>query len=779
VSVVNPGYDFFRTQRGTQFRFQLPFAIPADFFEPGSEPVIDQVVEFRGVPIGLFKGVDVGTADTVIKREQPATLADSLPSSDTIPISIAKLSMRSVRPLRVLVRRREQHWNLEVSESAVTPSRGTMTITKETPEGGVFGSGLVVVPRFRFVRRRDGAERFLDVGAIGFPDDVLREHLTLTADRVPWVVHAPPGVLVVPDMNEGFAASASSAGKVASIEAAPLARHGIRPAQPKHGRTPTGPGSCPCTVQTRPHDDPVVLDIDRIDAASLLGISGPLPYLVLRSEALWQRAIWVTTERAGHVTNQEQLTVENNDFTYSWRVDAFTNAAHPSAYFGPAVPVAQPGRGLPVSLIGSLDPFGLECRPGALANGECLVVRFDLERLYTDQVATGALTGKLDDLEIVITCTATSRTGAASASGTVRIVATGQPPGAPSPPYVGLPDWDVLTIDPGWDTGDRYVVGVNVPDDTLPTRPYPEMEVFWGTEDDCDPASTFRTTKFTMDEPVTSLSSRTITVGELLPIEVQGVYRADWDVHLEHPDCPQSFGQLEQDTRPPVIWSITNTGGATEVVRETEPLANSALVYVPELATDIRFRVVASSTVPGGVIDVGGQAVSLPDQHASHEFDFMAHPLLLRLALKDLEGQPLAHRRCALILPSGAVRTLASDAAGLLQHPIAADLIAAQLHVYEVQGDPPATEPVLDLAISIGDLHMPTTTAGSRSRLNNLGLDAGPETPGAYDGALHTRSLQRFETSRRLFTGGLRNRPNVSGTLDTQTSDALAASHDV
>jgi hypothetical protein len=216
------------------------------------------------------------------------------------------------------------------------------------------------------------------------------------------------------------------------------------------------------------------------------------------------------------------------------------------------------------------------------------------------------------------------------------------------------------------------------------------------------------------------------------------------------------------------------------VVARTAPRSNSALVYVPYVDRTSTFQVTASSTVPGGVISNHGHPVILPDQTATHRFDFGVTPLVLRLLVENLAGQPLLHRRCTFTPIGEPPITQSTDNRGHFEVPIAAHTGSALLEVFEAAGDPPATEPVLAITLSIGDLHLPQTTTGSRSRINNLGLDAGSELPGGFDDAHYHRALSRFQSVNDVFvTPEIRNEPNVSPVLDAPTSQALKRKHDV
>src|SRR3990170_2822469 len=65
---VPAGFDLFETDpASTQFHFQGPGTIPADFFAPGSDPFTGNV-NFGGVPLETFNGLGTGDADTVVQR---------------------------------------------------------------------------------------------------------------------------------------------------------------------------------------------------------------------------------------------------------------------------------------------------------------------------------------------------------------------------------------------------------------------------------------------------------------------------------------------------------------------------------------------------------------------------------------------------------------------------------------------------------------------------------------------------------------------------------------
>ena len=85
-TIINPGFDLFETQPGSQFFFTAP-ATP-------------QLVQFEGNPLGTFDfgggAINVGNTDTIIERKQTAFLGGG---SDVIDIEMVALSLISVSPV--------------------------------------------------------------------------------------------------------------------------------------------------------------------------------------------------------------------------------------------------------------------------------------------------------------------------------------------------------------------------------------------------------------------------------------------------------------------------------------------------------------------------------------------------------------------------------------------------------------------------------------------------------------------------------------------------------
>jgi hypothetical protein len=227
---ILPGYDLFETLPGdTSFVFPNSFTLPADFFDRGSLPFAG-TIPLEGVPVKRFtdprngNSYNTGTTDTIVFRKQPVTLNPS----GTTEIEMVKLSLRSHSPIHVRVGHTVQHWDVFISVSTSKPSGGTMTITHAGNQR-TFDSQLRPTPLFLFVRRSDGEERHLDVGAMKLPPE-QQEHLsramTLHSSQVPWSPTPPEGddTLIIPDLTDGFFAGCP----IPVFELAAFARHGVK-----------------------------------------------------------------------------------------------------------------------------------------------------------------------------------------------------------------------------------------------------------------------------------------------------------------------------------------------------------------------------------------------------------------------------------------------------------------------------------------------------------------------------------------------------------------------
>lgn len=134
--------------------------IPADFFEPGSDP-------FTGtVRLG---GAQFGSADTIIERIGSMDFPCDPASSQQVPIELVALSLKSCEPITVTSNGGldPQEWDVSVDLSAVPAPPGHMTVLKTHANGGTYESTLFVQPVFTFTRPDTGEVRVLDTGLEG------------------------------------------------------------------------------------------------------------------------------------------------------------------------------------------------------------------------------------------------------------------------------------------------------------------------------------------------------------------------------------------------------------------------------------------------------------------------------------------------------------------------------------------------------------------------------------------------------------------------------------
>jgi hypothetical protein len=204
-------FDFFRTvAKRTEFQFKGDYAIPAGFFSEGSSR-FEGTVFFSGDPLGSFRDHRVGNADTIMERKNGLQPGQPFPSSEKTQIELVALSMKSTLPIQVRVGRETELWDVKVGLSSSQASTGTLTITRRSPKGGVASSEMTVYPLFTFERRKDKAEKRLDLGVLKLPP------LTLRASNFPWATECPKNVLKVPGLSDDFCAGVRGNGGGATL----------------------------------------------------------------------------------------------------------------------------------------------------------------------------------------------------------------------------------------------------------------------------------------------------------------------------------------------------------------------------------------------------------------------------------------------------------------------------------------------------------------------------------------------------------------------------------
>ncbi|MCH7812815.1 MAG: matrixin family metalloprotease [Planctomycetes bacterium] len=161
-------------------------AIPAAFFEPGSQPFQGEVC-LQGQPVGTTEFGEYGEADTLILR--PADPFDRCelpgPQERTVDIEIVALNLQSIGPIIVdNFIFGPSLWDMAVDLSVNPPPPGSsvMFARKEHCNGGTYASFLTVQPRFTFTKLGGGDPsvlpgevRVLDTGLEGLPPIQLEQ----------------------------------------------------------------------------------------------------------------------------------------------------------------------------------------------------------------------------------------------------------------------------------------------------------------------------------------------------------------------------------------------------------------------------------------------------------------------------------------------------------------------------------------------------------------------------------------------------------------------------
>ena len=191
ASDVNPGHDLYQAVADLSSHTFVDNPIPADFFDPGSDPFIGNVF-FQGGQIDPLSGCaadDLFGIDAVIRRPDPAVLP-VIPSSDQVPIEIVELRLVSVSPVQVTYGGGSpEDWIVKVELTPSVPQplgQQWFFHTDPDPDGGASDLYLPVLPKFTFTRLSDNAERVLDYALTG---PVVIE---LFENGAPWVHNVPP-----------------------------------------------------------------------------------------------------------------------------------------------------------------------------------------------------------------------------------------------------------------------------------------------------------------------------------------------------------------------------------------------------------------------------------------------------------------------------------------------------------------------------------------------------------------------------------------------------------
>ncbi|NOS99938.1 MAG: hypothetical protein HOP29_04865 [Phycisphaerales bacterium] len=178
--------------------------IPADFFDPGSNP-FSGVVCLAGQPLGPTPYGEFVGADTLILRTADPFDRCALPSLTPVdvPIEIVELNLHGAQPITVTYNNGtpQQQWNVRVDLSQFGPApQGALTVHKTHCNGGTYTSTLPVQPRFTFTRVDQPSKvEVLDTGEFGIPPIVLQQE-----NPFPWVSNIDPSLGYLGDACTDF-----------------------------------------------------------------------------------------------------------------------------------------------------------------------------------------------------------------------------------------------------------------------------------------------------------------------------------------------------------------------------------------------------------------------------------------------------------------------------------------------------------------------------------------------------------------------------------------------
>ncbi len=279
AKVIEPGVDLWTTPAGTSFDNHFTvMPIPADFFNPGSEPFSGSIC-LVGTPLTTSPGGSLGRTDTIIKRLGSCSLP-MVGDECMVPIEIVALSLASCNPITVNygILPVIEFWDVRVALSSNMPQhQGQMTIRKNCCNGGTFDSQLPVVAKFIFINTANPSDvRVLDLGGV-FPPimfqstgghwsyDVPPPFDLVTCPGLVSVDHdlfpPSPDVLIPPSskFTPGMRTTPCDpqnpndpycGGKVLTVEQEMLSQHGVLPPQeitPIEGACCLPDGSCMVT----------------------------------------------------------------------------------------------------------------------------------------------------------------------------------------------------------------------------------------------------------------------------------------------------------------------------------------------------------------------------------------------------------------------------------------------------------------------------------------------------------------------------------------------------
>lgn len=165
-----------------------------------------------------------------------------------------------------------------------------------------------------------------------------------------------------------------------------------------------------------------------------------------------------------------------------------------------------------------------------------------------------------------------------------------------------------------------------------------------------------------------------------------------------------------------------------------------------------------------------GDRIAIPTQQhkhlpgatgEQHVFRAGRHAPVLRLALEDDSGEPLAGVRYELGL-NGTNVSGQTSASGELEEPLPAELTHATLTVHLTRN---GTDAPVTWQLDVGHLDPVECATGVQARLRNLGYDTGPVD--GIVGPLTRRAVRAFQRGNDLAVDAIPG-PNTQAKLDSR-----------
>ena len=159
---------------GTEYDFTKT-PIPADFFEPGSDPFTG-LVQLQGA---------TGFADTFVDRKEDMCF-DDMGVRQVTSLHLKRMDLVSCQAITILVSGQATLWDIEVFLDGAQ-KQGTLTATKTDADGGTFDTVLPVQAGFRFTKV---AGTGIPIGSVVVLLPGVQQTLTSTGTR--WWQTDPP-----------------------------------------------------------------------------------------------------------------------------------------------------------------------------------------------------------------------------------------------------------------------------------------------------------------------------------------------------------------------------------------------------------------------------------------------------------------------------------------------------------------------------------------------------------------------------------------------------------